>query len=183
MDFRLIYEGPLKANRGSKDKQGIRRVFHKQLVDLLSRPAYADFRRTLEMTEIRLQPPRIRGFLPRCLISKSTQHVALLDILILYREEPGRGVTQAGDLDNRVKTLLDALRAPQNDNEIPTGDAPDPTEEPFCCLLEDDSLIRGLSITADRLLKPTSSVSDVVTVIRVTPEPTFPTLGTGPWVP
>jgi hypothetical protein len=57
----------------------------------------------------------------------------------------------AGDLDNRIKTLLDALKIP-NDKELPSGAKPSGTENPFFCLLEDDSLITHIRIITDRLL-------------------------------
>jgi hypothetical protein len=45
-------------------------------------------------------------------------------------------------------------------------------ESPFFCLLEDDSLITSLSVTADRLLMPQTGsghcIHDVFLVIRVT---------------
>ena len=43
-----------------------------------------------------------------------------LDILFLRRHEPGC-VIQAGDIDNRIKTLIDALRAPNSPNELVDG--------------------------------------------------------------
>jgi hypothetical protein len=53
-----------------------------------------------------------------------------------------------GDLDNRLKTLLDALSVPNQDQVIP-----DPTiDDPIHCLLEDDSLVSGLEIETRRLL-------------------------------
>ena len=60
-------------------------------------------------------------------------------------------ITQGGDIDNRIKTLLDALSIPQA-NQIPSRDVPRDDEDPFHCLLEDDNLITGIRITTDRLL-------------------------------
>ena len=60
-------------------------------------------------------------------------------------------ITQGGDIDNRIKTLLDALSIPQA-NQIPNRDVPREDEDPFHCLLEDDNLITGIRITTDRLL-------------------------------
>lgn len=44
---------------------------------------------------------------------------------------------------------------------------PKPDEDPFFCLLEDDSLITRLAVETDRLLEPVSSDSEVVATIRV----------------
>ena len=41
-------------------------------------------------------------------------------------------------------------------------------EEPFFCLLEDDSLITKLSVTADRLLEPDIDQNEAVIQIHVT---------------
>jgi hypothetical protein len=50
-------------------------------------------------------------------------------------------------LDNRLKTLFDALRVPQNAQEI-KGYMPDIEE--FCCLLENDIIISALQIESFR---------------------------------
>jgi hypothetical protein len=58
---------------------------------------------------------------------------------------------QGGDIDNRLKTLFDALRMPNNLSE--TGNQkPDENETPFFVLLEDDSLISELRVVTDQLL-------------------------------
>ena len=60
------------------------------------------------------------------------------------------------DLDNRVKTLIDALKIPKK-RELPDKAAPDLArdEDPFYVLLEDDSLVTHLSVETDVLLDPT----------------------------
>lgn len=71
-----------------------------------------------------------------------------LNILFLRREDPGALILQGGDLDNRLKTLFDALRVPTEAELID-----DPTVgDPIHCLLESDTLITGISIKTDRLL-------------------------------
>ena len=91
--------------------------------------------------------------------------VAELDIVLLRPEEPGKVITQGGDIDNRLKTLLDALSIPQA-NQIPPEDKPRDDEDPFHCLFEDDNLITGIRITADRLLA-SSETKEVVVLICV----------------
>ena len=92
---------------------------------------------------------------------------AELDIIILQPEPIGAVVSNAGDLDNRLKTVLDALRCPLSLDELPTAAQPGPNETPFFCLLEDDHLIRSLRVSADQLLDPSTSKTDVVMVIQV----------------
>lgn len=76
-----------------------------------------------------------------------------LDILMLRRHEPFRVFGEAsGDLDNRIKTLIDSLQMPQQGAEV---DGPAQSgEDPFFCLLENDRLIYHLHITTDALWVP-----------------------------
>ena len=75
-----------------------------------------------------------------------------LEILFLRRDIPG-STLHAGDLDNRIKTLIDALRMPRSPNELVGADTtPGPGEDPFFCLLEDDSQVSQLSVETDTLL-------------------------------
>ncbi|MEQ1619348.1 MAG: hypothetical protein ABL883_13510 [Terricaulis sp.] len=81
-----------------------------------------------------------------------------LKVLLLKRDFPGSGVINAGDLDNRIKTLIDGLRRPRNGNELRGPDAnPRSDEVPFFCLLEDDTLVTELSVETDTLLKQTTT--------------------------
>jgi hypothetical protein len=76
-----------------------------------------------------------------------------LDILFLRRDIPG-SLIQAGDIDNRIKTLIDALRCPQSANEIPLGAEPRAGDDPFFCLLEDDKFVSHFAVETDTLLDP-----------------------------
>ena len=62
--------------------------------------------------------------------------------------------------------LFGGLRKPNNVDEIPKGDSPAADEEPFHCLLQDDSLITAFSITTDQLLQPPTA-DHVELVIKV----------------
>jgi hypothetical protein len=73
-----------------------------------------------------------------------------IDILFLRREGPGR-VVMNGDIDNRLKTLFDALQMPQVKQEI--GSELDGNgDSPFFVLLENDNIIADVSVVTDRLL-------------------------------
>jgi hypothetical protein len=88
-----------------------------------------------------------------------------LEIDFLRPGPPGSLLTSGGDIDNRLKTLFDALRVPKA-SEIPSGDAPGPAEEPLHCLLEDDALIGSLAVGTDRFLD-TDDPKEVLLLIRV----------------
>ena len=97
-------------------------------------------------------------------------HVCALNILFLRRDQPGNLVTHGGDIDNRMKVLLDALRMPQECQEV-VGDSPTSDEDPFLCLLRDDSLITKLTIETDHLLtRPATggNIHNVHLIIAVT---------------
>lgn len=57
--------------------------------------------------------------------------IATIELLFLRPEPPGRLISQGGDIDNRLKTLFDALRMPRVTSELPSGDAPRQDEDPF----------------------------------------------------
>lgn len=89
-----------------------------------------------------------RGFIP--LITADSCQSCSLDILFL-RPEPAGMVVQGGDIDNRLKTLFDALRLPANLEEA-GGPKHSDDEDPTYCLLEDDSLISEVRVVTDQLL-------------------------------
>lgn len=71
-----------------------------------------------------------------------------LEILFLRPEESGN-LYVSGDLDNRIKTLFDALRIAKDANEM--GGSPI-SKEPLYCLLEDDRVISEIRVNTDQLL-------------------------------
>lgn len=83
-----------------------------------------------------------------------------LDILFLRRDPPG-SVISAGDLDNRLKTLVDGLRKPKNQGELGGRNTPDADEDPFYCLLEEDKDISAFSVESDTLLDPIEHTKDL----------------------
>lgn len=108
------------------------------------------------------------------LVRKSLDLNCHLNILFLRQEDPGSLVLQGGDIDNRIKTLFDALRKPEPDvaSRFPQS------SDPLYCLLESDTLISGFDVDTDRLLLPkTSDNSEVHLVIEVV----IRVLAIGPW--
>lgn len=96
------------------------------------------------------------GFKWLPMITKKNGLICKLDVLMLRPGHPGQVVF---DIDNRLKTLFDALRRPGTSDELGERTArgkrrPEPDENPFYVLLEDDSLITHLSVTTDTLLEP-----------------------------
>jgi hypothetical protein len=106
------------------------------------------------------------NFVP--LVTNELELICGIDILFLRPDRPGQ-VVWAGDIDNRLKTLLDSLRVPEA-NERYDQRAPGSDETPFFVLLEDDKLITKVSVETDQLLQFVSSppsMSDARLIITV----------------
>jgi hypothetical protein len=101
------------------------------------------------------------------LVSRAGGFTCAIDILFMRLDNPGSVVKHGGDLDNRIKVLLDGLRMPDNESEL-AGIPFDTDEQPFFSLLEDDKLITSLKITTDMLLEPGDKPNDVFLVLHVT---------------
>jgi len=171
MEFTLYYRGPLKANRGVKEKQELRRHFHSQIKLLWNQKPLKGFQKRLLDQSVEDKSlniiKEIAGFRFAPLVAEKVSLVAELDITLLRPEPPGSIILHSGDIDNRLKTLLDALKVPDSPDALPSGETPSEDENPFFCLLEDDSLITRISVSTDRLLEPTSSPSEAVILIHV----------------
>lgn len=180
MEFTLFYNGNLKANGNARHKQEIRRHFHSQLKNLWKQiPLDSYSEKWLNLkgeggAESIITSVGKFKFAP--LVNEGYHLIAELNIMLLRPEPPGSIITQGGDIDNRLKTLFDALRMPKI-NEIPSGDAPKDEEIPFHCLLEDDNLITKVSVKTDRLLDASQYPSDIILTIHVTTRNVLTTYG------
>ena len=112
------------------------------------------------------------GFVP--LVIRDLELLCSVDILFLRFGDPGFLVNRVGDLDNRLKTLFDALTIPRDANQLGLHTSPAEGETPFFCLLEDDSVITRASVESDTLLEPVSNPptendARVVITVRIRP--------------
>ena len=177
MYFRLLYSGPLKA--GGKDKrhiQSIRQYLRPQLEALwqhppLSMPSPEKVTSAIIGHQDLLPVVTMAGKTFQPIVHSNLSLLAELDVLFLRPRAPGEVITAGGDLDNRIKTLFDALKPPDQNQAVGVLGASDP--DPFCVLLEDDRLVSRFSVTTDRLLAPQgeSGLSDdvhLVISVRVT---------------
>lgn len=184
--------------RRAEHKHTIRRHFHHQLKqlwadDLFLSSArispYINMRNSHVENGTRILPNEVHpllevitaqyqnfGYSLVPLVRKYDCLICSLDILFLRRDPPG-GAINAGDIDNRIKTLIDTLRCPQSLEELKGNETPGADEQPFFCLLEDDKLVGHFSVETDRLLDPASDGDhDVRLVITVDVKPYFTTL-------
>lgn len=161
MKFTLTYDGPLAANGRPSQKHNIRLTLHPQLRELWEHKPFAQFHE--------LGGPNIStvgGHNFAALVHPRWNFRAKLDILMLRPEPPGRIVIPKGDIDNRLKTLFDALTRPVHNQDVPAAWTPAAGEDPLHCLLEDDGLITAVAVNTDRLLAATSP-THVKLVIKV----------------
>jgi hypothetical protein len=170
MELTLFYRGILGSNKGKDEKQALRRSFHSQLSQFWLQNPLRDSRHLWDESDKLYKGEAKIGrtigsfhFIP--LVNEYLYFVADLQIQLLRSEPPGSTKAQSGDLDNRIKTLLDALRMPRSAEEIPKNDYPRDGEQPFFCLLEDDALINSFSVTTHRWLEPNVCRKEVILLV------------------
>ncbi len=138
MEFRLLLRGNLPPDkRGTVPaKHAIRRELHPQLRILWQQ--HPTLRGSFEPQKAKGGISRVEElakqyshsgfrFVP---LIKTKDFACELDILLLRRQEPYRAFDPVGDLDGRVKTLIDGLRMPQLGQEIGEN-KPSEDEDPF----------------------------------------------------
>jgi hypothetical protein len=193
MDFVLCYRGPLLSNGGPRDKHRIRAGVHPQLQTLCAQTpqlheAQSDTlaEGVLRGSEVEIPRPlqalffvvRLGGFRFVPIIHRPHELACSLDVIFLRREKPG-SIVHGGDLDNRLKTLFDALRMPHDPSEL-SGVTPSTADQRMYCLLQDDSLITRVSVATHQLLEPSASgedAADVDLVMHVVVQSTYPMWG------
>lgn len=154
MEFCLHYYGKLKSRDNAAGKHAIRQAFHDQVKALCaSEPFSHTFKDDLDGTRKTKEKPMFvehGGKRYWFLVSEYLATVVDLNITILVPHEVGRIIQNGGDIDNRVKTLFDALRIPAVESEIPSSDPFDYGDGGMYCLLQDDKLINRVSIRSYR---------------------------------
>ena len=175
MEFKLIYQGQLlgasRNDTRALHKHRVRKQFHTQIARLWKdHPVLAEMLITDSNFEVeqsregsivkevtlrdRLARKFKRGnyrFVP--IVTEDLLLACSLDILMLRRDRSGI-IKGGGDIDNRLKTLFDALRIPDVTDGL--DEHPSDGEDPFYCLLQDDALITQVTVTTAQLLTPTS---------------------------
>lgn len=150
MEFCLHYYGKLKSRDTAAGKHAIRQALHEQIRTLcVSDPFEDTFKPDFEGKRSEKEQPMYvehDGKRYWFLISAYLKTVVDLSITILVPHEVGRIVQNGGDIDNRIKTLFDALRVPAVSSEIPSSDQFEYGQTGMYCLLQDDKLINRVSI-------------------------------------
>lgn len=188
MQFHLIYAGGLLKSAGRSnarvwEKHAIRRHFHEQMKKLWeTHPAlsvYGNRKVSIDEDERPVIPARPFlehlarrheragvGFIP--MATEPNGLVLSLDVLLLRPERPGQILNSAGDIDNRMKVLIDALRIPADASEMHVRPGDEPTPNQMYCLMTDDKLITKLTVETDTLLfSMGDGANEACVIIRV----------------
>src|SRR5437868_3416132 len=155
MQFTLVYQGDLPPKASAAEKWRIRRDLEPQVrrlwltppLNVIAKYTDPDYRPTDCYVGRRVDDPSIE-YMP--LITPKLDLRAELRILLLSAGLPG-GLVRHGDIDNRLKTLFDALSVPSQPQEIPSSRDVEPDQRVFC-LLDDDRYITRVDVESERHL-------------------------------
>lgn len=206
LEFRLLYQGLLLgASRNDTRvdmKHRMRLQFHKQLMrlwdtkfPLKARKERQFIRQPINLTS-HANPEDAFVSYHKTLADKFSYHgysfipivtddlflTCSLEILFLRPEEHSL-LVEGGDIDNRIKTVFDALRMPTvaETSDLKGKYPPTPDTTPMYCLMQDDKLVAEIKVTADQLLLLPESrelnANDVFLVVQVRVKPTRLTNG------
>ena len=169
MEFRLTYAGQLLSHKKGRSRHvhEIRQEFHEQLKILWNE--HPVLKRGHHSGPNIPNPETMWGeIFPendynwKPIVTESNGLICALDILMLREGPPGEART---DIDNRLKTLFDALRIASPDQ---LGDeSPKQGQNPFYVLLQDDRLITRVGVTSDMLLEPVEGVEREGDAVRL----------------
>ena len=166
MEFYLKYDGPLKSNAGPKDKHNIREYLYPQMKKLWDIKPLNHLKDVFLTSGSKLSVLKeVDGVVFAPLVSSVLKFVCQLNITILWPEELGVISGCGGDIDNRLKTLFDALQCPDI-NQIKPVKESFVDKQPFFCLLENDKLITSVNIRTHTLLR-SENETDVSVLIHV----------------
>jgi hypothetical protein len=165
MEFALHYRGKLSPKATAAEKHRIRQHFHPQLKKLWEDPDSPLKCYPLHLQRDAIQQVGAFQFAP--FVCKWANLLAELEITLLRPEPPGGIVQYGGDIDNRLKTLFDAMAIPSQLQQLPPNAEPAAGENPFFCVLDDDRRITGLTIHTERLWEPVTSPDEVELLLLV----------------
>ena len=151
MKFKLLYFGDILTNPKKRAQHiaDIRMQFHPQLKRLVDFKPWGHLSQFMmpDATKGPIITKHIGGIDWNPIISPHLKMIAELDILLMHPEIVGM---PHSDIDNRVKTILDGLRCPQNEHEI--GQNTPRNIGPIYTLLDDDHLVTKLTVNTSHLL-------------------------------
>ncbi len=151
MKFKLLYFGDIFINPKKRAQHiaDIRMQFHPQLKKLIEHQPWNNLTKYMvpNPTKSPISTRHVGGIDWNPIITPNLNLLAEVDILLMHPEIVG---VARSDIDNRVKTILDGLRCPQNEHEI--GENTPRNMGPIYTLLDDDHLITKLSVNTSHML-------------------------------
>jgi len=160
MKFKLLYYGDILTNPKKRAQHiaDIRMQFHPQLKKLVTLSPWANLTKFMmpDASKSPIITRHIGGIDWNPIITPNLKMIAELDILLMHPEITG---VPHSDIDNRVKTILDGLRCPQNEHEIGQNTPRD--IGPIYTLLDDDHLVTRLTVNTSHLLSSDTFPCDV----------------------
>lgn len=151
MKFKLLYFGNIFTNPKKRAQHiaDIRMQFHPQLKKLLEHSPWDKLTQYMQPdpTKEPSTTKHVGGIDWNPIITPKLNLLAEIEIQLLHPEIVG---VARSDIDNRVKTILDGLRCPQNEHEV--GENTPKNIGPIYTLLDDDHLVTKLSVNTSHLL-------------------------------
>ena len=160
----LVYLGPLKSNGDAQHKSDIRQKFSEQLSTIYKREITENENQSVRELVEEKCTRTIAGIKYTSLVNRTLGLYAKLSVTMLSTKNSSIFANAQGDIDNRLKTIFDALSIPQESPGIKIrGKLPELT----ICLLEDDVLIREVRVKVGELLTPEAEKSCVHVLVDV----------------
>ncbi|MCQ2574732.1 MAG: hypothetical protein MJ156_01330 [Alphaproteobacteria bacterium] len=151
MKFKLIYAGDIFTNpkKRAQHISDIRMQFHPQLKKLVQLQPWNNLTKYMmpNATKSPITTRHIGGIDWNPIITPNLKMIAELDVLLMHPEIVG---VPRSDIDNRIKTIMDGLRCPQNEHEI--GENTPHDIGPIYTLLDDDHLVTKITVNTSHLL-------------------------------
>lgn len=178
MKFKLLYRGEIRTNPPKRREHihKLRMVFHEQLKRLLHIPPYSQLKQYIGAKKGQPNILRTVGgveFVP--IVSTELNLLAEIDVIMMHPELLG---CARGDIDNRMKTLLDGLKRPQNTTEVPDSCK---KMKRMYTLLDDDRLVTRLNVNTTHLLNA-KDINELLLIITVTFKPALTSITNLPFI-
>lgn len=156
MKLTLSYQGPLppKQRGVSAVKADLRRAFHPQIK--------AQIGGMIDDTNRPLISTHIGGYDFISPAHEQFRTAIELDVLLLSPRS-----LRPGDVDNRLKTPIDGLTRPANQNQLQGFGEPDEGGATYC-LMDDDHLVQRIGLDSRPWHVPQTGASDALVVVTAT---------------
>lgn len=171
VDIYLTYRGQIPSKASSLDAVwNMRKSFHRQLETLWGKEPFAVLKRWEDSNFAAQAPNFLRSIGDQVFVPFYGEAVGVgvrLEIKLLTGL-PQQAVISSGDLDNRVKRIIDALRAPTQKGEIVANLEPNSR---WYCVMDDDSSVKEVTASLAPYLD-SNDPSESFVFVRVRTSPT-----------